>query len=387
MHKPRGAAPITTQELRAARILIVDDEPVNVMLLEKMLASNDYHNVTSTTDSRRALPLYAAQGFDLVLLDLQMPHMDGFQVLEKIRQLEAGSYPPVLVLTANEDRDIRLRALEAGARDFLNKPFDHVELLNRIRNNIEIRLLQQAVRDENRLLEMKVRERTRAIQETQQEIIRRLGRAAEFRDNETGLHIQRMSQMSRLIALAAGLSEQEADLILQAAPMHDIGKIGIPDQVLLKPGKLDAQEWEIMKTHTTIGAKMLAGHPSPLLRTAHDIALAHHERWDGSGYPHGLAGEAIPIQARIVAIADVFDALTSQRPYKQAWPTEEAIAEIQRASASHFDPRLVEAFLGVLPEILQVRDEFAEPAQEEDEPEALIEALTRRPGQPPRRAG
>lgn len=350
------------QKLLDARILVVDDQPVNVKLLEKVLSAAGYTNVVSTTDSREAASLFQQSPTDLVLLDLNMPHKDGFEVLNEIREMEKD-YPPVIVLTALKDVDSRVQALENGARDFISKPFDRVELLSRIHNMLEVRLLHMAVKNQNTLLEEMVRERTRELEETRMEIIRRLGRAAEYRDNETGLHIIRMSKFSQILGQAAGMGEQEAEMLLNASPMHDIGKIGIPDSILLKPGKLDAGEWETMKTHSTMGAKILSGHHSELMEMARVIALTHHEKWDGSGYPKGLSGEKIPLVGRIVALADVFDALTSERPYKKAWPVEEAISFIKDNSGKHFDPELTELFIANLDKIIEIRDKYAEPEE------------------------
>lgn len=347
--------------LKQSRILIVDDEPANVRLLEKMLRNSGYTNVSSTTSSVEMLAMYAADNPDILLLDINMPEIDGFGVLERLKDIEPGDYLPVLVLTAQIDRDTKIRALECGAMDFVTKPFDHIEVLNRIRNILQVRLLNRQILDQNQVLEQKVRERTRELEETQLEIVRRLGRAAEYRDNETGYHIIRMSKFSQLIALAAGMSEEDAEMLLNASPMHDIGKIGIPDGILLKPGKLTNEEWRTMKTHTQIGAEILAGHHSELLKMAREIAMTHHEKWDGSGYPKGLKAEEIPLVGRIVAIADVFDALTSERPYKKSWPIEEAVAEINRQSGTHFDPKLVAVFNDVLDEVLEFRGRYQEP--------------------------
>ncbi len=350
-------------DLQQAKILVVDDEPVNVALLERLLRAEGYRHITATTDPREAVALYREQRSDIVLLDIRMPYMDGFQVMAALReQDEADDYVPVLVLTAQIDPETRMRALQEGARDFLNKPFDRWEVLTRIRNMLEVRLLHNRVRQQNRELEARVRERTRELHETRLEIIRRLGRAAEYRDNETGNHIIRMSQVSQRLAQAAGLPEAQCELILHAAPMHDIGKIGIPDRILLKPGKLEAEEWSLMQRHVEIGAEILSGHDSELMRMARRIALTHHERWDGKGYPRGLKGEEIPVEGRIVAIADVFDALTSERPYKRAWAVEEAVAEIQRGAGNHFDPHLVALFMEILPEVLQIREAYRDDA-------------------------
>ncbi len=353
--------PIAPPDLLSARILVVDDQPANVTLLERVLALEGYRNVESFTDPREVGAAYAARRHDLILLDLNMPHLDGFQLMAQLKTLEPDGYVPILVLTAQADRATRLKALSMGARDFLTKPFDRLEVVNRIRNMLEIRLLHNQIRDQNRLLEERVRERTRELSDTRLEIIRRLGRAAEYRDNETGLHIIRMSKYSALLAQAAGVSADEAEMLLNASPMHDIGKIGIPDRILLKPGKFEPDEWDVMKTHTTIGAELLAGHDSPLMQMASVIALTHHERWDGSGYPRGLAGEAIPLMGRIVAVCDVFDALTSERPYKHAWSIAEARAHLAENAGRHFDPALVKRFDEIFPEILRIREQYPEP--------------------------
>lgn len=349
------------ERLFQARILIIDDQPANVKLLERLLRAAGYRNVTGVTDPRDGVDLYRIEGFELVLLDIRMPGMSGFEVMERLKEIEGNSYIPVLVLTAQTDPETRHQALEKGAKDFLTKPFDRIEVLSRIRNLLEVRLLHQDVRGQNRLLEEKVRERTRELHDTRLEVIRRLGRAAEYRDNETGLHIIRMSKYAELLARHLGLPEEECDLILNASPMHDVGKLGIPDHVLKKPGKLDAAEWEVMKSHTLIGGALLAGSDSELLLAAQEIALTHHERWDGSGYPAGLAGERIPLTGRISAISDVFDALTSVRPYKRAWSLEEAVAEIRNQAGRQFDPVVVDGFLRVLPQVERIHAEFAEP--------------------------
>ncbi len=347
-------------ELPNAKILVVDDEAANVKLLQRLLSAAGYQNIDTTTDPREVADMYRQNRHDIVLLDIRMPHKDGFEVMKDLHEVDSDDYIPVLVLTAQIDPETRLRALEGGAKDFLNKPFDRWEVLNRIKNMLEVRLLHNQVRDQNRILEEKVRERTQELFETRLEIIRRLGRAAEYRDNETGNHIIRMSKYSEIVAAAAGFSETDCELILNASPMHDIGKIGIPDRILLKPGKLDAEEWEIMKSHVTIGAEILSGHHSELMNLAREIALSHHEKWDGSGYPNGLSGEEIPEAGRIVALSDVFDALTSERPYKKAWSVDDAMAEIRRNKGSHFEPRLVDLFEAHLPAILEVKGQYVD---------------------------
>ena len=345
---------------RKARILIVDDNSSNVMLLEKILSQANYENVQSTTDPRDVKDLYRKAPFDLILLDLRMPEMDGFQVMEQLAHLVEGDYLPVLVLTAQTDSDTRYKALEMGAKDFLTKPFDKIEVLQRIYNLLEVRILYNQQRDQSVILEAKVRERTQELTDTRLEIIRRLGRAGEYRDNETGMHVIRMSKSCQRLARAAGLGEDAAEMILNASPMHDVGKIGIPDSILLKPGKLDDEEWKVMMTHTEIGADILSDHSSDMIRMAQSIAITHHEKWDGSGYPNGLKGEAIPIEGRIAAICDVFDALTSDRPYKKAWPVKKAVKYINDNTAKHFDPQLVELFNQVLPDLLGIREQHAD---------------------------
>lgn len=233
------------------------------------------------------------------------------------------------------------------------------------RAEAELNRLYQTIRLQNAMLEVKVQERTKELHDAHLELVQRLGRAAEYRDNETGFHIIRMGQYSALLGRAAGMTEAECEMLLHASPMHDIGKIGIPDRILLKPGKLDPEEWEIMKTHTLIGSELLSGSSSPLMQMAAIIAETHHEKWDGSGYPHGLKGEEIPLVGRICALCDVFDALTTERPYKKAWSVADAVAEIERGSGTHFDPRLVELFKQMLPEILAVKDRYADPLQGE----------------------
>ena len=296
-----------------------------------------------------------------------MPYLDGFQVMEQLKEVEKDSYAPILVLTAQSDRNTRLRALAAGARDYIEKPFDITEVTQRISNMLEIRLLHNQVRDQNLILEEKVRARTRELEETRQEAILRLGRAAEYRDNETGMHVIRMSRLSAKLAKKIGLSDDECQLILQASPMHDVGKIGIPDEILLKPGKLNKDEWAIMKKHPEIGAEILSGSHSAVMKMAESIALTHQERWDGSGYPNNLKGEEIPLAGRIVAICDVFDALTSKRYYKEAFSIEKSMEIIEQSSGKDFESRLVEAFKKALPEMIRIVKELPD-----DEPADVL---------------
>jgi putative two-component system response regulator len=346
---------------KKASILIVDDEPANVRLLEKILMTMGYENVVGTQNPHEVLPLYQDHESDLILLDIDMPGLDGYGVMEQLNVFTDGYLPPILVLTAQHMQSYRQRAFDLGARDYVTKPFDTSELLSRVRNLLEAQMAQKYMRHQNVILERKVLERTNELQDTRLQVVRRLGRAAEYRDNETGLHIIRMSTIASLLGEAAGMTAYECDLLLNAASMHDIGKIGIPDNILLKQGKLDPGEWEIMKTHTQIGADILSGDDSELMLMAHDIALTHHEKWNGEGYPHGIKGEDIPQVGRITALADVFDALTSERPYKTAWTIEKAVELITNESGRHFDPDLVGIFLEKLPEIREINEIYVEP--------------------------
>ena len=350
-------------EILRSKILIVDDEPVNVALLEQMLEDEEFKNIHSTTDPREVVSLHDENGFDLILLDIRMPHMTGIQVMEALAERIKLDFVPILVLTAQTDDATRSDALTVGATDFLAKPFKQWEVLLRIKNMLRTRMFYKGQRMRADELEEKVRERTREVRETQLKIVQRLGRAGEFRDNETGAHVIRMSKSCQLLALAAGLDERHAEQILYASPMHDVGKFGIRDDILLKPGKLDPEEFAIMKTHATIGADIVGDHASDLLEMAREIAVCHHEKWDGSGYPKGLKGEEIPIEARIAAVCDVFDALTSERPYKNEWPVERAVALIEEEAGTHFDPRLSELFLALVPDVVALRDEH--PDEEE----------------------
>jgi putative two-component system response regulator len=331
-----------------AGILVVDDKAVNIRLLEGILGRAGYTRLASTTDPREVLSIFMSLQPDLVLLDLTMPYLNGFEVMEQLKPLiPSGDYLPILVLTADVTGEVKRRALSAGAKDFLTKPFDTIEVLLRIENLLKTRLLYLQLREQNQALDERVRERTLSLEKAQIEILARLAEAAEYHDDETGKHTQRVGQISGMIAHVLGLPAAEVELIRQAAPLHDVGKIGIPDSILLKRGKLTAEEFEVMKKHTTIGAKMLANGHSDLIQMAECIALMHHERWDGTGYPGKLRGEDIPLVGRIVTVADVFDALTHERPYKTAWPVEEALAEIERQRGQQFDPRVAEAFLSL----------------------------------------
>lgn len=335
---------VRDETLKKARILIVDDQEANVRLLERILQHAGYTNLQSTTSARQVLPLYNNTPPDLILLDLRMPHLDGFGVMRQLEpQILPGTYLPILVLTADITAEAKQQALGNGAKDFLTKPFDPTEVLLRIRNLLETRFLHLQLQNQNQILEVKVRERTRELEEARIEILERLARAAEYRDDDTGQHTQRVGRTSALLARTLGLPDAQVELIRRAAPLHDVGKIGIPDRILLKPEKLGPAEFEVMKTHTTIGAAILSGSRFPLLQLAEKIALTHHERWDGGGFPQGLRGEEIPIEARIVAVADAFDAMIFDRPYRKALSTEEAWEILWDGAGTQWDEHVVEA--------------------------------------------
>ena len=344
--------------LENARILVVDDEASNLKLMERMLTSQGCEYVTAICDPRDVAGRIENERFDLILLDLNMPHLDGYQVMEQVGKLDVPVLPPIIVLTAQHGKDFLLRALSMGARDYITKPFDRNELIMRVRNQLEAHLAHQFLNAQKEVLENMVRVRTEELWQSRLQVVQRLGRVAEFRDEETGSHIMRMSHICQLMARELGWDEDQCDLVLNASPLHDIGKVGIPDAILLKPGKLDAQEWEVMKTHTNIGARMLEGDDSALIVMARDIAISHHEKWDGSGYPNGLANDEIPVAGRMAAVADVFDALTSERVYKKAWSLEETMAMIRDNSGKHFDPQLVEVLSDNLSEVLEIKDRY-----------------------------
>ncbi|RDV24488.1 response regulator [Alteromonas aestuariivivens] len=318
----------------APTILAVDDEPTNLRILKQVLAES--YNLVYAKSGPEALRVAREQLPDLILLDVMMPGMTGFEVCRQLKSEPETRVIPVIFVTALNDAQDEATGFDLGAVDYVTKPLSPVVVRARVRTHLS---LVQA--DE--------------LKRTRLQIIQRLGRAAEYKDNETGMHVMRMSHYAKVIALGAGFSENQAELLLNAAPMHDVGKIGIPDSILLKPGKLSDQEYAVMKTHPLIGAEILGEVDSELLRVAKSVALTHHEKWDGSGYPHGLEGEAIPIEGRIVALADVFDALTSKRPYKDAWSVEESMSYINEQSGRHFDPELVAVLELQLGEILEIK--------------------------------
>lgn len=327
-------------------ILVVDDVPENITTLAGILRGT--YRVIFATNGKDALEVLHTEHVDLVLLDVMMPEMDGYEVCRRAKANISTREIPIIFVTALSDSSDEMRGLELGAVDYLNKPCAPAIVRLRVQMHLESRNQKVA-------LERLVRERTVELEDTRVEIIRRLGRAAEYKDNETGMHVIRVGESARLLAVASGISNTQADLLLNAAPMHDIGKIGIPDHVLTKKGPLSPSEWVLMKTHTTIGSEIIGDHGSALMRMARTVALTHHERWDGSGYPQGLRAEAIPLEGRIVSIVDVFDALTSERPYKHAWKVAEAIEFMTTQSESAFDPQLLKTFFGLMPEIGDIR--------------------------------
>lgn len=331
--------------LQGARILVVDDQLANVRLLEGFLARWGFANVDGLTDPSLVAPAVLAAPPDLVMLDLQMPGLSGFDVMRLLEPVTDDRTPvPIVVLTADSTPQTRHRALAAGASDFLTKPFDPEEVRLRVSNLLRTRLLELQLKRHGDELEERVHERTKDLEQAQLEIAERLAMAAEYRDDDTHQHAERIGHTAVLLGARLGLGTATLTNLRRAAPLHDIGKIAISDAILLKPGRLTPEEFETVKTHTTLGARLLAGSKSPLLQMAEEIALSHHERWDGTGYPHGLRARDIPLMGRIVAVADVFDALNHERPYKQAWPLEKAVNAIITSAGSHFDPELVTAF-------------------------------------------
>ena len=331
--------------LKHLPILAVDDEESNLLLLRQILERDGYTNVDTTTEPSRVPGMFAKSRPRLVLLDLHMPEMDGFELMERLDTM-SGERRSIafLVLTADATEATKRRALSMGARDFLTKPLDRIELLLRVRNLLHVEDLQDRLFEQNANLEDEVAERTRDLEQARLEILERLALACEYRDDDTQEHAWRIGRTCALLAIGLGLPDREVELIRRAAPLHDVGKVGIPDAILLKPGKLSGEEFETIKTHTTIGAEILSGSRNPLLVMAEQIALTHHERWDGQGYPRRLRSEQIPLSGRIVAVADVFDALTHDRPYKEAWAVREAVAEIFHQAGRQFDADVVAAF-------------------------------------------
>lgn len=333
-------------------VLVVDDTITNIEILLEIL-TNDYR-VKAALNGEDALNVAeSVDPPDIILLDVMMPGMDGFETCRKLKlNLKTRNIPVIFVTTKDTEAD-EMEGFNLGAVDYITKPFSPSVVLARVKTHLSLH-------NQNILLEHQVHSRTQELYSTRLEIIRRLGAAAEYKDNETGQHIIRMSKYCLIIANRIGLDKSTANLIFNAAPMHDVGKIGIPDSILCKPAKLDPEEWKIMQTHTTIGGEIIGDHSNALMKAAKRMAITHHEKWDGSGYPNGLSGEDIPIEGRIAAIADVFDALTSERPYKEAWTVERALDLISSEKGKHFEPTLVDCFLGSLDEVLRIKERHSD---------------------------
>lgn len=340
------------KSLSRKTILIVDDTPDNIDVLAEVLSP--HYQTKIALNGEKALRIAAGEHKpDLILLDIMMPGISGYDVCQRLKRNSDTHGIPVIFVTAMNEMEDEKKGLEMGAVDYITKPISPAIVLARVRTHL-------ALYDQTRELERLVALRTAELEKTRSQIIRRLGRAAEFKDNETGNHVIRMSHYSRLIALASGMADAQVDILFHAAPMHDVGKIGVPDHILLKPAKLDVLEWDIMRKHPAMGAEIIGEHKDPLLQAAHSVALTHHEKWDGTGYPAGLKGEDIPIFSRIVAIADVFDALTTARPYKEAWSVEAALKMIEEGAGHHFDPGLMPALEAALPEMLKIKEQYSE---------------------------
>lgn len=339
---------------RRFKILIVDDVPKNIQVVANLLGDKDY-DMSYATNGKQALGYIEENTFDLVLLDVMMPEMNGYEVCREIKKNHLNNELPVIFITAKTDEDSLLEAFEAGGQDYITKPFNAAELLARVKTHLKLKAFEdsQQVVIANALAELNML--NKEIIETQKEVIFTMGSIGETRSKETGLHVKRVAEYSRLLALLIGIDEYEADMIAMASPMHDIGKVGIPDAILHKQGKLDADEFEIMKSHVTIGYDMLKHSDRPIMRTAAVIAQQHHEKWDGSGYPQGLSGDKIHLYGRITALADVFDALGSARCYKEPWADEKIFELLKEQSGKHFDPDLVSLFFANLQQFFEIR--------------------------------
>jgi len=344
-------------------IVIIDDAQMNVTLLQHLVRKLPECEPICFTNPVTGLEWCLANEADLLIVDYMMPELSGIELVERFRAVPRNFEIPVLMVTANYETDVRHQALQAGVTDFLNKPLDNVEFMSRARNMLALRKSYKHLANHAEWLADEIKKATADIIERERETIICLAKAAEYRDPETGSHILRMAHYSRLIAAQMGLPEEQQDILLEAAPMHDIGKVGTPDMILLKPGKLDEAEFAIMKRHASHGYEILSRSQSPLLRVAAEIANTHHEKFDGTGYPQGLAGKQIPLFGRIVAVSDVFDALTSERPYKRAWAKEDAKKFLRDHSGTHFDPKCVEAFLASWEEVMVIQNKFQDEYQ------------------------
>ncbi|CAK6715935.1 Putative response regulator/phosphatase RpfG-like [Vibrio harveyi] len=327
-------------------VLIIDDTPQHIQIISNVLSDN--YQVKAATNGNKGIEIALQEPRpEVILLDIVMPEVNGFEVCKKLKKNPLTRAIPIIFLTAQSNHENEQYGFDLGAVDYITKPISPAIVKVRVRAQI-------MAYNQSRMLAQQVKEKTVLLEQNQLEIINCLARAGEFKDNETGMHVIRMSHYSRILAEELGAESQWCDLLFSAAPMHDIGKIGTPDAILLKPGKLDEQEWQEMKRHVDYGFEILGKHDSPLLNLAREIVLYHHEKWDGSGYPNGLSGEAIPLSARIVAIADVFDALTSERPYKRAWSIDETCDLLQKEAGHHFDPKLVSVFISIVPRLQQI---------------------------------
>ena len=349
------------------KVVIIDDVQTNVLLLRHLVRKLPDCEAVAFTDPVAALDWCLRDSPDLIVTDYMMPGLDGVELVRRLRERHAEV--PVLMVTANHETALRHQALQIGVTDFLNKPLDNTEFLARAKNMLALQASRRKLADHAAWLADEVRQATRKVVEQAHETIFCLAKAAEYRDPETGGHILRMAHYSRHIAKGLGLSADDQDLLLAAAPMHDIGKVATPDAILLKPGRLTTEEFAVMKEHAAIGYEVLRTSSSPLLQAAAVIAHTHHEKHDGSGYPRGLRGEAIPLHGRIVAVADVFDALTSERPYKSAWPLDRALAHMRSERGQHFDPHCLDAFLADWDAVLAIRQRFADDAAPADKPD------------------
>jgi putative two-component system response regulator len=343
-------------------VLIVDDAEINLILFEALVKRIAGCVPVKFANAQHGLAWALSHEPDLVIVDYMMPDLNGVDFITQFRASPGKADIPVLMITANDQKQVLYQALEAGATDFLTKPVDKIEFTARVTNMLHLGATRKALADRAQWLAEEVRKATIEIVQRERETVVRLSKAAEYRDPETGAHISRMAHYSELIGKRLGMSQADYELLLQAAPMHDIGKVGIPDHILLKPGRLTPDEFEIMKQHAVFGYEILQGSASLVLQAGADIALAHHEKYDGSGYPRGLASENIPIFSRVVAVADVFDALTSERPYKKAWSLERAAEHLKASSGSHFDPQCVDAFFANWQQVLEIRQQFCDNA-------------------------
>ncbi len=341
-------------------VLIVDDAEINLVLFEALVKRLGNSQSIKFSSSPKGLLWAQGNAFDLAIVDYMMPELDGIDFIRQLRQTPGKEDVPILMITANDQKQIRYRALDAGASDFLTKPVDKIEFMARAGNLLQLGDSRKKLANHAEWLAEEVRKATHEIVQRERETVIRLSKAAEYRDPETGAHILRMAHYSELIAMGMGLPKADQELLLEAAPMHDIGKVGIPDAILLKPGRLTPDEFEVMKQHAVFGHDILKGSSSKVLQAGAEIALAHHEKLDGSGYPRGLVGHAIPVFSRIVAVADVFDALTSERPYKKAWPLDRAAEHIKNSSGTHFDPVCVNTFFEQWDSVISIRKKFAE---------------------------